>query len=94
MRNMHTGERVISKCNMCTFQTKYEWNLRNHIKQIHAKRGKDSCIECNKLVKPEYMNQHMRNMHTGERVTLNCNMCPFQTKYEGNLRSHIRIKHT
>ena len=90
-KSKHFGNKY--QCELCRYSTFQSGDLLRHMKQVHEAVENVTCTECNKSVKPQCMKQHMRNMHNGERATLTCNMCTFQTKWERSLQIHIERMH-
>ena len=78
------------KCDQCPFSTKYDKNLKRHVKSAHEETQAISCE----------LQKHKRQVHAenptkkvGKITNYKCGRCNFSTKYNYNLKIHLNTVH-
>ena len=85
MKNMHEN---VAKCSECDFKAG-EIGLKKHYEKVHMKAVRKECPHCHKQVK--LLSKHIKIYH--ESRCIQCQFCDFKTKYENNLKAHVRRLH-
>ena len=86
---------VISKCNICNFETKVPSALKSHRETIHkvVDLSSPKCSHCNFISTGVVsLKAHEIEKHSKEKA-INCLNCDFVTNLEADLKDHIRVKH-
>ena len=91
------------KCDQCPFSTKYNYNLKPHVKTVHEKIEVETCKNKRKS-REKVFQKHTTELHdkTNEEnhtknvdkiTNFKCGRCNFSTKYSGNLKTHLKSVH-
>lgn len=89
----HDWDAEVFECPYCKIQSKWKGNLTKHIKMKHS----SEIVTLNR-VDPEHQINRKVNLpaplESEDGEVQKCDRCEFQTKWKGNLKEHIKKKHT
>ena len=93
---MDDGKEVeFFECERCSFETRYEKNLRKHIITVHNTDLKFNCTECDYFSnRMDNLSKHIKLKHEDEATSFACNDCNFTSKFRYNLNRHVKNVHT
>ena len=93
---MDDGKEVeFFECERCSFETRYEKNLRKHIITVHNTDLKFNCTECDySSNRMDNLSKHIKLKHEDEATSFACNDCNFTSKFRYNLNRHVKNVHT
>ena len=92
IKSIHLKEKF--DCKLCEYKATAKGDLYRHFDNVHQ-TNIITCQICNKTLKKGSLARHMKFFH-GEQKTLYqycCKMCPFQTIYQENLKTHTENIH-
>ena len=79
--------RPVFTCWKCSFKTTWLHSLRNHQQTHNPERS--ACPLCNKVLNsPKVLKIHMDRQHGRGKITYNCHLCSFHTRYKFSLMRH------
>ena len=80
-------------CDECSFSSDRQDFLKDHKFTEHEGKLYE-CDQCEKTCRQmKNMKEHIRMMHSVERVTFLCEFCNYETKWARVLKSHRKTKH-
>ncbi|XP_053674243.1 zinc finger protein 721-like [Anopheles nili] len=89
----HNGEQPGSatvSCTLCNSVLKDEYNLKAHMKRIHAEQTPATCSTCGKTFKSKHsLNTHVANVCNTRQFS--CTLCGKQFKKRTKLKQHMTI---
>ncbi|XP_058055208.1 oocyte zinc finger protein XlCOF6-like [Anopheles bellator] len=85
------GSATVS-CTLCNSVLKDEYNLKTHMKRIHAEQTPSTCKTCGKTFKSKHsLNTHISNVCTTRQFP--CTVCGKQFKKRTKLKQHMTTAH-
>ena len=83
------------KCSLCDFETKYNRDMKRHVRLIHEENPTMfTCDVCNYESSSKYnLERHINTCHK-DKDNLECEICDFVTTKKTDLNKHIRTIHT
>ena len=82
------------ECENCQFESRYEKNLRKHIKTVHNEDPEFRCPECDYVCnRMDNLYRHLKLKHEDTSNTIKCNECEYTTKLKYNLDRHMDRVH-
>ena len=79
-------------CNLCSYRSNTNYNMKRHIQEVHEKRKNHVCEECGySAFEKERVEQHKAAVHKmGEELM--CELCPYKTYHKKLLKKHVKEK--
>ena len=79
------------ECEKCSYTTKVQSKLNNHIQVAHEGVKKFSCEKCGKAFGYQYnLKLHIERFHEGKGRNLQCEKCSFAAYNQYMLNQHIQ----
>ena len=91
--NMEEGKPKLLQCDKCPFETKYQKNLKRHMKVIHNKIKNFKCQLCSHSASRQNdFRNHINAVHLGIK-RFSCENCDYSAARKGELQSHKLYNH-
>ena len=80
------------KCNFCEKTCSKSGHLKTHIRSVHGNKEKNKakCVICEEEFPQEYIKEHMKRVHEGEKV---CGICKKHFRNSKMLSEHRKNAH-
>ena len=83
------------ECEECSFESRYEKNLRKHILTVHSEERKFNCTECPYVSnRMDNLSMHIKTQHSSKATIFACEECDYTSKYIQNVRKHGKKVHS
>ena len=83
------------ECEECSFESRYEKNLRKHILTVHSEERKFNCTECPYVSnRMDNLSMHIKTQHSSTATIFACEECDYTSKYIQNVRKHVKKVHS
>ena len=93
MKIFHSGEQTLYNCKVCTYQSKCQYLVKRHVRNVHEKRENINCSECKKSIQKDSLKRHTQIFHSRDQTLYNCKVCTFQSIHQGAVSKHVRNVH-
>ncbi|CAL7939895.1 unnamed protein product [Xylocopa violacea] len=105
---MSCGQKKVECCPYCSYKSNRKWNLKSHMRRIHADESFYSCpmgflMNCQKVTYPckncgkvyNYYSSLARHLkhECGVEPKFHCPLCPYRTKHKSSLNTHLNGRH-
>ena len=90
IKSVHLKEKF--DCKLCEYKAGTKGTLYRHFDSVH-KTNIIICQICKKKMKKISLAKHMKISHSDQNSLHYCKMCPFQTMYKYNLKTHTENVH-
>ena len=91
-RKIHTGDKPIYQCELCSTTCGSIPSLRAHVQKFHFSENPLQCKKCDKYFPDKFTLKAHEIIHLEEKC-FKCELCPYSSVLQRHLKSHM-LRHS